>query len=491
MTTERPGELDRRTVLKLLGGTAALGAAPSVPRLRRLSGSPATRALLSGALRPALPAAPVPTRQVFVFRRDDLLDLRFDLYNLVLDNSTPRKLVRLVPTAPAFVVAVFPFQQVAEEAVQSPPAPPWPDPPLHAVAPGPSQLAFGVPKSVTSLPFTLDGLLEWTGLVPQLEAVARYVKDATPAAPGVLETFIEAPWNLYLSPDQFGRWHHSPAPVKHGIWTELWQTRLGVGKIEPPASVPQIRAVWTPNWPQVGPANPFVMPLAPDDRRDIVTLTCGLNFPGVPTVPGKSIPVKLFMLTPLGASLDLEGSWDQLSVSSLTDWRHRMTTGRDSYVRIVRSGYLFPFALRRRVDHDLRPRVPGVPVRRRRRLPGPAPVRRDHPADPHLRGPLARAVRGPAQPAPHDHRQDARLAAARPADLHPGHDADRPGVLGALQRRRRPVLVRRRRLGGPHVRLQRRRDLGRRARRRQHRRPRTRWRASTRAPPTSRGANPP
>ena len=346
MTTERPGELDRRTVLKLLGGTAALGAAPSLPRLRRLSGIPATRALPSGALRPALPAAPVPTRQVFVFRRDDLLDLRFDLYNLVLDNATPRKLVRLVPTDPAFVVAVFPFQQVAEEAVQSPPAPPWPDPPLHAVAPGPSQLAFGVPKSVTSLPFTLDGLLEWTGLVPQLEAVARYVKDATPAAPGVLETFIEAPWNLYLSPDQFGRWHHSPTPVKHGIWTELWQTRLGVGKIEPPASVPQIRAVWTPDWPEVGPANPFVMPLAPDDRRDIVTLTCGLNFPGVPTVPGKSIPVKLFMLTPLGASLDLEGSWDQLSVSSLTDWRHRMTTGRDSYVRIVRSGYLFPFALR-------------------------------------------------------------------------------------------------------------------------------------------------
>ena len=133
-------------------------------------------------------------------------------------------------------------------------------------------------------------------------------------------------------------------------------------------------------------------------------------------------------------------------------------------------GLSVPVRAPRRVDHDLRPRVPGVPVRRRRRVPGPAGVRRDHPADPHIRGQVARAVRGPAQPAPHDHRQDARLAAARPADLRPGDDADRPGVLGALQRRRRPVLVRRRRLGGPHVRLQRRRDLGRRARRRQHRR---------------------
>ena len=263
-----PASWTRRTVLKLLGGTAALGAAPSVPRLRRLSGSPATRALLSGALRPALPAAPVPTRQVFVYRRDDLLDLRFDLYNLVLDNTTPRKLVRLVPTDPAFVVAVFSFQQVAEEAVQSPPAPPWPDPPLHAVAPGPSRARVrgAEVRDVAAVhprrPPRVDG--------PPCRSSRPSrgtSRTATPAAPGVLETFIEAPWNLGLSlgPVQMS-WHHSPAPVKHGIWTELWQTRHGMGKIEPPASVPQIRAVWTPDWPEVGPANPFVMPLAPDDR---------------------------------------------------------------------------------------------------------------------------------------------------------------------------------------------------------------------------------
>jgi len=288
----------------------------------------------------------VPTLQAFVYRRDDLLDVRFDLYNLVLDGSTPRKLVRKAAADPAFVVAVLPFQQVAEEAAQQPPAPPWPAPPLNAWAPGPSQIVYLLPKSVASLPFTLPGLLDWTGLIPQLESVARYVPNATPAAPGPLQTFIEAPWRLFLSPDQFGRWHHSATPVTHGIWTELWQTRLGVGNVEPPASVPSIRAVWTPDWPSLGPADPFVMPLQPQDRLDIVTLTCGLNFPGIPRVPGKSIPVKLFMLTPLGASLDLEGSWNQPVVSSLTDWRHRMTTGRDSYVRIVRSGYLFPFALR-------------------------------------------------------------------------------------------------------------------------------------------------
>ncbi len=143
----RPGELDRRMVLKLLGGTAALGAAP------RLTGMRAARALVSGA-RPQLPAAvPVPTLQAFVYRRDDLLDIRFDLYNLVLDGSTPRRLVRKAAGDPAFVVAVLPFQQVAEEAVQSPPAPPWPAPPLNAWAPGPSQIVYLLPKSVTSLPF--------------------------------------------------------------------------------------------------------------------------------------------------------------------------------------------------------------------------------------------------------------------------------------------------------------------------------------------------
>jgi len=291
-------------------------------------------------------AQPVPSLRAFVYRRDDLLDVRFDLYNLVLDSSTPRRLVRKVSGDPAFVVAVFPFQQVAEQAAQAPPSPPWPSPPLDAIAPGPSQLAFLVPGAVKSLPFTLTGLLDWTGLIPQLEEVAIGAKNAGPAAPGTLQTFIEAPWQLFLSPDQFGRWHHSPTPVTHGTWTELWQTRLGVGKAEPPAVIPSIRAVWTPNWPDVGPADPFVMPLQPRDRLDLVNLTCGINFAGIPPVPGKSVPVKLFMLTPLGASLDLEGSWDQPVVSSLTDWRHRMTTGRDSYVRVVRSGYLYPFALR-------------------------------------------------------------------------------------------------------------------------------------------------
>jgi hypothetical protein len=337
----RPGEVDRRTVLKLIGGGAALGAAP------RLGGGRLTRAVLASSALPALPAAlPALTRQVFVYRREDLLDLRFDLYNLVLDASTPRRLVRKVATGPAFVVAVFPFQHLAEEAVQSPPAPPWPSSPLEALAPGPSQLVFALPKSLKSLPFTLAGLLDWTGLVPELEAVATGVKSALPAAPGALQSFVEAPWQLFLSPDQHGRWHHSAAPVTHGVWTELWQTRLGVGAVEPPASVPLIKAVWTPDWPDLGPADPFVMPLQPSDRRDIVTLTCGFDFAGVPPVPAKAVPVKLFMLTPLGASLDLEGSWNEPFVSSLTDWRHRMTTGRDSYVRIVRSGYLFPFALR-------------------------------------------------------------------------------------------------------------------------------------------------
>jgi hypothetical protein len=48
------------------------------------------------------------------------------------------------------------------------------------------------------------------------------------------------------------------------------------------------------------------------------------------------------MLTPLGATLDLDGSWTASPGLSLIGWIHRTSPGRDSYVRTVTLGYLFP-----------------------------------------------------------------------------------------------------------------------------------------------------
>ncbi|HYA45648.1 MAG TPA: hypothetical protein VED59_08570, partial [Acidimicrobiales bacterium] len=342
---ERPAwmanEVDRRTVLKMLGaGGLVVAVRPSLVGLARIC------RVMGSALRSDT-SAPKPSLSVSVHRRDDLLDLQFDFYNLQLDSSGT-KLVRLVASDPAYIVVVFPFQNVAEAAVDTAvtSVPPYPAPPLPALAPGPSQLAFMVPNTLPSVPFTMAGLLDWSALVPELMPIAVPVPKSSPQPPDPLKTFIELPWNLWLSPDANGSWHHSATPVTHGDWTELWQTRLGVGELEPPKAAPNIRAFWAPDYPQLGPDDPFGSPyalsLAAGDRRDLVRLSSGfVNADGV-TVPGVPIPVKLFMLTGIGASTDFEGRWNS-PFSSLTDWKHRMTTGRESYVRIVRSGYIFPF----------------------------------------------------------------------------------------------------------------------------------------------------
>ena len=338
--------MTRRTALKVIGASgAAAGAATQLGGVLA-NQRPVRAALAAGTGATPDLASPTPTLQVFVSRRDDLFDLRFDCYNLVLD-PTGTKLVRTSPRAMAHLVVVFPTQSLGEQAVfqsSAPPPPPWPDPPLGAYAAGPSQLVFTVPSIVASIPFTMDGLLNWSQLVPAISPAGLGTPTAVPAAPTQLQTSIEAPWQLLLSPDGKGRWHHTSQPVTHDGWTELWQTRLGTGVAEPPVVQPYVRAIWTPGYPLAG-SNPFpTMSLAPQDRVDLVTLSSGgvASQTGLP-VKGVPVPANLFMLTPLGATLDVDGRWNEPSVSSIIEWRHRMTTGRDSYVRIVRQGFLYPF----------------------------------------------------------------------------------------------------------------------------------------------------
>ena len=231
----RPSELDRRTVLKLLGGTAALGAAPAS------DGGGRTRAAEHGT--PTLPAGAAGARPCRS-SSTGATTCSTSASTCTTSCSTLRRragwCARSRPS-PLSWWRSLPFQQVAEEAVQSPPAPPWPASPLDALGPGtePARLHLA---EVGQIP----ALHAWPGCSTGPDSspaggVARTVPNATPAAPGALQTFVEAPWQLFFSPDQHGRWHHSATPVTHGIWSELWQTRLGVGNVEPPASVPFIR----------------------------------------------------------------------------------------------------------------------------------------------------------------------------------------------------------------------------------------------------------
>jgi hypothetical protein len=204
------------------------------------------------------------------------------------------------------------------------------------------------------------------------------------AEPNANQTALELPWWLLISPLPAGRWAHARSLVSHLGRTELWHTGLVEPGSDPPGTSPggpsHIRALWaidpkfadyhTP--PAVGPSPeppslgegadigteegvPFRGPLAPRDRADIVVSSSvdgavGRGHEDYSPVP---VDVDLLMLTSMGAYLDAFGAWragtDQqqgASGTSLESWRHRMSLGRDHYVRIVRKGYLYPFGHR-------------------------------------------------------------------------------------------------------------------------------------------------
>jgi hypothetical protein len=369
------------------GGAAAAAWATSSNWLPELA--------IAGADRLALPGdGPQPSHRVVLRRREDLLRLHVDCYNLKLVTTGPApRLVRIGQGAAAYVVVRFPPQAVAEQAFFETdpdyPAPPNPnDPPNEPVAPlpagarlgGESRLAFRVPDSVTEIPYTIEGLLGWGSWTPQLAPAALPANTrARPVpqlrAPLWRETALELPWWLILSPDVNGGWAHEPGAVTHDGVTELWHTRLGVradGMVdEHDEDRRTVRAVWTrdprfatwfnsggataapldgEDFPQPsGTGLPFRMPLSPRDRFDLVVSTSDFEHEiSDTTYSPEPVAVNRLMLTGLGGWLDVSGAWRAEpaaagSGTSLEAWRHIATGGRDHYVRIVRRGALFPF----------------------------------------------------------------------------------------------------------------------------------------------------
>lgn len=246
-----------------------------------------------------------------------------------------------------------------------------------------SRLAFT--RDIDQVPFTVDALLDWAAWTPRLVphavrpgAITR--AGSTLAAPEPDHTQLEMPWWMFISPLPDGRWAHARSPVIHQGRTELWHTGLVEGDGDPgtsPVGPSHIRAVWArdvgfggyqsnPNAPALsygegddladGVAGvPFRGPLAPADRADIVVSSAvdGANGRPGPGYLARAVDVDLLMLTSMGGYLDATGSWPAglptlagASGTSLESWRHRMSLGRDHYVRVVRKGYLYPFGHR-------------------------------------------------------------------------------------------------------------------------------------------------
>lgn len=212
-------------------------------------------------------------------------------------------------------------------------------------------------------------------------------------APGRLETSLEIPGWLFISPNQLAGFNHQirlsndfekekhlqveapklrmlqngirtsevqlggapQAPFNHFV-NELWHSRLGVrlnnGLIaeEMMDGYRTVRVLWsrdaTTNWKTRPPVRevPFRTSLDAWDRHDLVHQTANYGIKGYQPKP---VDTERLMLSTLGCWFDAHANFespDTLSTGfSLLDWRHLATMGRDHYVRIVRAGFLFPF----------------------------------------------------------------------------------------------------------------------------------------------------
>ena len=195
---------------------------------------------------------------------------------------------------------------------------------------------------------------------------ARLRSQSSPSlqAPKPLETAIESPFRLILSPHQGAAWAHAVNPVTAASSgrTELWHTRLGTpsdsgGVDEKSPELRTVRAIWTrdPGFsdtsllpshydPADPGANPFRTTLDSADRHQIVHLSSDVAL--VPDPP--PITVNRLMLSALGTWMDTRGAWEPPPASgfSLKEWRQLGTLGRDHYVRVVQDGFLYPFGHR-------------------------------------------------------------------------------------------------------------------------------------------------
>ncbi len=343
-----------------------------------------------------------PSFTASVFRKADMLALKFDFYNLVLQGGT---LLRQNSNQAVGVVITlghgndYSPQNIGEEAYletaaeigsdtedpNNSPNPPGggetPDQPgsVGVRFAGPSRLAFMI-QYTGPIPFTMEELLSWqknqmsvtvTAQPPSqaLSKAATATKDPTlgqvPVEPLKTETAIEVPWQLVMSPSIKAGWAHAIDPVTKNNRTELWHTRLGV-RITDPNHAGQylvdeqqefyrtLRAVWAQGFergksPDANDSLPFRMSLTKNDRWQLVRLMSDYNIQIPAEVPlyykPSPVQVERFMLSTLGAWMNTRGEWPNAPASAdmdILEWRHLATMGRDHYVRVVYKGFLFP-----------------------------------------------------------------------------------------------------------------------------------------------------
>ena len=272
----------------------------------------------------------IPIRHPFhaeLLRPDDLLYLEVDGDNLRLVNDEQRGPTLSVadPKRTAFLRFTFAPQTIAESAFfeaalvpgTSTPITPENDPnrkdpdqnnTTHSPLPSPgttsdsanaaarnakktptvaqfghaSRLVFAVPAGAV-IPFSFEGLLEWSNLTLSVNAIAALGDSPTAAQitaapaihePSANETVLELPYRLVISPTSDVAWLHRGQPFTSRGRTELWHTRLALktadGIVElSKTDLAPLRAIWSPDY------NPNQLPAVQDDPELGRTAMCG------------------------------------------------------------------------------------------------------------------------------------------------------------------------------------------------------------------------
>ncbi|MEW2295629.1 hypothetical protein ABZ719_23470 [Streptomyces sp. NPDC006743] len=268
-----------------------------------------------------------------VVRPSDMLVLDISLVNLRFDGH---RLVRADPAAPTLVVVTLPPQHVLEQSFEQLPAAGT----ASAVTAGTSTLSFSVPATLEGLELSLESLLDWSRLVPMTVPVGQTQPD--PGGPalfqGLPRSVIEFPTRLLITYDEPVDWVGRTGPEQADGRTALWHARLH-GSQEGPVLLRAFAAAGSRGDLPAG------SPLTAEDLADIVTLTSRNEqvVPGgpPPEIPSAPLRSDQFIVTPLGSSAHLHGTWPPVPASNgLEAYDHITGLGRDQFVRVVRHGRL-------------------------------------------------------------------------------------------------------------------------------------------------------
>jgi hypothetical protein len=398
-------EMSRRQFVKLSAGTA-FASAPVLRLLNRTTADPTSN--LSRPVFQQPQDGAYQHVLLELLRPDDLINLTFEFLNLRLRNGKTRNLIKFLTghkpyppvlervdaKQPAFVVVHFPPQHISEKAFfedASESTADLPLAPVQARFSGASRLAFVLPPNVERIDTSPEVLLDWSSLIPSIVPTALARGDSTTEAirpPQVQETAIELPARLLLSPNPYSGWKHSKTPISRRdngrkiTWTELWHTQLSVrlpGQdllSDSNDYFRTVRAIYSLDSRGVGTPPPAchedqdppsargaatgLDAMSERDRFEIVQLSSNFNDlrageTGEPIEP-EPIQIDRLLLTSQGAWISSQGDWEpaDLAISgkarpeglSLRQWRQESSAGRDTFVRLVYGGFLYPYGHR-------------------------------------------------------------------------------------------------------------------------------------------------